>query len=908
MEENYRFMNVTMRWLTLVSAALLCLFAGVATAQTVLIPTNAAWRYLDDGSDQGTAWREPGFNDTAWAEGPAELGFGDGGAPEFRPEATMVSPGPPPPNRHMTYYFRRRFNVTDAASITNLQARVMRDDGAVVYLNGAEAGRTGMDAGPVNHLTPAAAPGTSGDAEFAYFAMQVDPELLVEGENVLAVEVHQLSGTSSDLSFALELLVITNSAPPPDPPAGNTLIVPTSVANVTAGFGAGTLRAANLRNQQIYGAPNFPPDVAMWITELRFRPDAVFGGPFNTTISSIQINLSTTTRNPDGLSTTYANNIGPDDTVVHSGPLQISSQFTGSAGGPKNFDIAIPLQTAFLYDPAAGNLLLDIRNSSGSSASALSGQGSSTDSASRVSGNLAGVSGGADSGIDALQIVFTLTNPPPRPPPPTLLLRGPYLQRGTQTNILVCWRTSVKTNAIVRFGLAADALIWQAESTLRTNNHYVVLTNLAPGTKYYYGIGAAETNLASGLEYHFFTAPAAPKPTRIWAIGDFGTYPIYGVAAPAVRDGYYNFTGPRHTDVWLMLGDNAYNSGTDDEFQRAVFPIYHEMLRKTVAWSTLGNHETYSADANGHIPYFDIFKAPIAGEAGGVPSGTLKYYSFDYGNIHFVCLDSEFSSHDPNGPMANWLRADLEANTRDWLIAFWHSPPYTWGSHNSDVDSDTGGHLKNMREIFVPILEAHGVDLVLSGHSHIYERSILLDGHYGKSWTLQPAMKKDAGSGRPEDTGPYRKPGGGPEANQGAVYIVAGSAGFATFRSVQDPHPVMSASILQTGSLVVDIDGNRLDGKFVRDTGAVEDSFTIIKGTVPGPLRFASIRVANGRVTATFKTIPGKTYQIERTTGVESPSWTPASGNIVAVEFTTSWSASAAPGADASFYRVVQLD
>src|SRR5258705_11106301 len=88
-----------------------------------------------------------------------------------------------------------------------------------------------------------------------------------------------------------------------------------------------------------------------------------------TTVANIQFNLSTTPRNPDGLSGTYAANVGADDTVVFSGPLSISSQFSGPTNGPRAFDIVVPLSTPFIYNPARGNLLGDIRKTSGSSAS-----------------------------------------------------------------------------------------------------------------------------------------------------------------------------------------------------------------------------------------------------------------------------------------------------------------------------------------------------------------------------------------------------------------------------------------------------------------------------------------------------------------------------------------------------------
>ena len=175
--------------------------------------------------------------------------------------------------------------------------------------------------------------------------------------------------------------------------------------------------------------------------------------------------------------------------------------------------------------------------------------------------------------------------------------------------------------------------------------------------------------------------------------------------------------------------------------------MYPEILRQTVVWSTIGNHDVSPA-------YFDVFTLPRNGEAGGVPSGVENYYSFDYGAIHFICLGGYYSgSRLSNGVMCTWLKADLEANTNKWLIAFWHQPPYTKGSHDSEREFD----LVEMRQNAVPILESYGVDLVLCGHSHVYERSYLLHGHYGYMNSLQPSMILDAGSGRVDDTGAYVK-------------------------------------------------------------------------------------------------------------------------------------------------------
>src|SRR6185369_16850295 len=226
-------------------------------------------------------------------------------------------------------------------------------------------------------------------------------------------------------------------------------------------------------------------------------------------------------------------------------------------------------------------------------------------------------------------------------------------------------------------------------------------------------------------------------------------------------------------DLWLMLGDNAYNSGTDAEYQVGVFDVYQTPLRSSVLWPTLGNHDGVSADsATQSGPYYDIFSLPAGGEAGGVASGTEAYYSFDYGRVHFVCLDSYESGRAPAVPMLQWLASDLHAAHADWTVAFWHHPPYTKGSHDSDVDIE----LTEMRQNVLPVLEEAGVDLVLCGHSHDYERSVLLDGHYGLSTTLQAAMVRDGGDGRVEGDGPYHKASTGAASHQGTVYAVVGSS------------------------------------------------------------------------------------------------------------------------------------
>ncbi|HEX7897825.1 MAG TPA: metallophosphoesterase [Planctomycetota bacterium] len=483
------------------------------------------------------------------------------------------------------------------------------------------------------------------------------------------------------------------------------------------------------------------------------------------------------------------------------------------------------------------------------------------------------------------------------------LTRGPYLQQGAPTEVTLRWRTSSASNSRVRYGSAPGSLTQVRDDAAAVTEHVVRLTGLSADTTYYYSVGSSTAVLAGGDANHFFlTSPAVgtPKPTRIWVLGDAGTATS---AQAAVRDAYYAFTGTRHTDLWLMLGDNAYNDGTDAEYQDAVFDVYPTMLRKSVLWSTFGNHDGHSASSSTQTgPYYSLFTFPKAAEAGGTASGTEAYYSFDYGNIHVVNLDSEGSSLSSTGAMANWLRSDLASTSQEWLIVMFHHPPYTKGSH----DSDSEGKLVSMRQVFNPILEAAGVDLVLSGHSHSYERSYLIDGHYGTSGTFSASHKIDGGNGRAP--APYAKPGG-LAANQGAVYAVAGSSGKISGGALN--HPAMVVSLNLLGSLVIDVAGNRMDVKFLRETRAVDDFFSIVKGgTADTTAPAISITAPTTSTTHTASSTPlalGGTASDN--VGVTAVTWSnAATGGTGTASGTTSWTASIALAAGANAITVRAQD
>lgn len=235
------------------------------------------------------------------------------------------------------------------------------------------------------------------------------------------------------------------------------------------------------------------------------------------------------------------------------------------------------------------------------------------------------------------------------------------------------------------------------------------------------------------------------------------------------------------------------------------------------------------------------------------------------------------SSPRTNGsPMLLWLEADLAQNTRDWIIAFWHHPPYSKGSNDSDAAAKVEQF--QMRTNALPLLESYGVDLVLGGHSHSYERSYLIDGHYGLSPTFSTnTMLRNGGNGRTDGTGSYDKPTLGPAAHQGAVYVVAGSGARVNPAGATLNHPVMFRSLPNLGSVVLDFDANRLDVKFIRETGAIDDDFTMTKGATP--LRILSAEPAGTSLILSWQSVAQRTYRVQHSPAVGA-AWTNLAGPL----------------------------
>ncbi|ACT93289.1 metallophosphoesterase [Dyadobacter fermentans] len=417
------------------------------------------------------------------------------------------------------------------------------------------------------------------------------------------------------------------------------------------------------------------------------------------------------------------------------------------------------------------------------------------------------------------------------------LLRGPYLQSATSTSIIIRWRTNEPTDSRVLFGESPATLFQSVDSTSSVTEHEVKLTGLQPKKRYYYSIGSAQGVLQGDAGNFFETAPL-PAQTGKYTIGVMGDCGNNSVNQINTRDKLLDFLGNEYMDAWLLLGDNAYMTGTEAEYQSGFFNIYKDrLLKQTPLYPTPGNHDyanNASRQVDHAVPYYNIFTVPSAGEAGGVPSGTESFYSFDYGNTHFLSLDSygmesgNTRLYDTLGTQVQWVKADLAANTnKDWVIAYWHHPPYTKGSHDSDIELE----LINMRKNFIRILERNGVDLILCGHSHDYERSKLMHGHYGLENSFNPAIYNlSQSSGRYDGSSescPYIKKS---SDNEGTVYVVAGSAGQLGATKAGYPHNALPfANASYGGAVLLQVEGNRLDAKWIASDGIVRDQFTIVK-------------------------------------------------------------------------------
>jgi hypothetical protein len=307
---------------------------------------------------------------------------------------------------------------------------------------------------------------------------------------------------------------------------------------------------------------------------------------------------------------------------------------------------------------------------------------------------------------------------------PVTIVHAPYLQQVTSTSAIVVWSTRESGAARLTYGQTTPSMAVAATSALyaasRTGmgdfyQHVAMIDGLSPSTTYTYDVEVNGVDALAGTG-RLKTAPAPGSGSVTFvAFGDSGTGSLaqQQIAAAMNADTF---------DLALHGGDLAYGSGdglgaathqtTTDWF----FTTYRDWIGKSPMFPSLGNHDSRTANNDGR-PYLDLFVLPRDAGAGAYANHAERYYSFDYGPVHFVALDTELAFQDASrrAEQVSWLEADLAASTAPWKVVYFHRSPFSaGGEHGSDL---------TVRSTFAPIFERYGVQLVISAHEHVYERS-----------------------------------------------------------------------------------------------------------------------------------------------------------------------------------------
>jgi hypothetical protein len=300
--------------------------------------------------------------------------------------------------------------------------------------------------------------------------------------------------------------------------------------------------------------------------------------------------------------------------------------------------------------------------------------------------------------------------------------RAPYLQRVTTHEAVVAWTSARAGSASVLIETSDGAHEMSFPATVdnalaarptgvagtaspsflgSATQWQAAVSGLDPDTTYCYTVyqnGAAVTVPAP---LHSAPSPGSGKRVQFVALGDSG-------GGGGDQRALLQQIDTVPFDFMIHTGDIAYDSGTLKDFESKFFGVYAPLLVTHAMFPSSGNHDYETADA---APFRQVFVLP---ENGG-PDGLERWYSYDWGDIHFVVLDTERT-----GPVqAAWLQADLAANKLPWTIVYGHKPPHSSGDHGDD---------QPFQQWFVPAIEAHHVQLVLSGHDHDYERFDPING------------------------------------------------------------------------------------------------------------------------------------------------------------------------------------
>jgi len=383
-----------------------------------------------------------------------------------------------------------------------------------------------------------------------------------------------------------------------------------------------------------------------------------------------------------------------------------------------------------------------------------------------------------------------------------LVCRKPYVQRVRRTGATISWATAEPGAATVKVfspdgssrsipALSVHFRSGEQGASTEFYRHWATIDSLDPATEYTYSIFLNSRDLSPAGELRFRTS--GQQSFTFLAIGDSGTGSDdqKRLAATFQKD---------PAALVIHTGDLAYPTGTFDSYDRNYFDFYQEIMQRVPFFPVPGNHDYYDFAAEPYRALHDLPRANIAEKDQG------RYYSFDWGDVHFISLDSNTPLEEAaagKGEMLEWLEADLAQTTKFWRVAVFHHPPYASGPNNGDPLTILA------RERIVPILDRYHVPLILSGHEHSYQRSV-----------------------------PIRN--GEPHEN-GAVYMTTGGGG-ATLYPVYDS-PLVAASASVFHYLRIQVTGRRMRITAIDVEGKAFDSVVI---DPPPELRGRVVNAASG--------------------------------------------------------------
>lgn len=297
-------------------------------------------------------------------------------------------------------------------------------------------------------------------------------------------------------------------------------------------------------------------------------------------------------------------------------------------------------------------------------------------------------------------------------------VKGPYLQRMGPDTVTIMFESSVISTPYIEYGAGSELTESATSPSTGGTLHEVTLTGLQPDTRYFYRVraekiwppleGDEDSSLLSSV-YYFHTAPDEPRGFTFLAYGDNRSQPHIHTAIVE------RMLAEKGAFV-LNTGDLT-NTGVDyRQWQNEFFEPARPLMHYLPMWPSLGNHE------GNHISYFEYFSLP----------GNEAWYSFRYGNAEFFALNTAYNVRAGSTQYA-WFKDAIAASTARWKVVFFHHPPF----------SCTPARLPGfgpVRDHMVPLFEEHGVDLVLTGHDHLYAHGELNGVHYvitggGGAWT-----------------------------------------------------------------------------------------------------------------------------------------------------------------------------